>query len=44
MREGRENAGKMRIWNGWKKKVLRIKVVNGVITGLTRTERSHLAL
>lgn len=37
MREGRENAGIMGIGNGWEKNISRIKVVSGVITGLTKT-------
>lgn len=41
MREGRENAGIMQVGNEWEKNFSRIKVVSGVITGLTKTARSH---
>lgn len=39
MREGRENAGIMQVGNEWDKNFSRIKVVSGVITGLTKTAR-----
>lgn len=41
MREGRENTGKNEDWDGWEKKISRVKVVSGVITGLSKTERKH---
>lgn len=41
MREGTENAGIMQVGNEWEKNFSRIKVVSGVITGLTKTARSH---
>ena len=41
MREGIENKGTNEEGDGWEKKISRIKVVRGIITGFTETERSH---